>query len=107
LLSVASATALAKASDAPKIVSSDFAKLEVSRYLICGADCAMAGFAMAAAARPMPAAVNGVSSQSISNWAASGRRRLRRVKAGSLRAENAHRCSGRMHAAHDLKRSRG
>src|SRR5579884_2992517 len=39
------------------MVSSDFGKLEVSRHLICGADWATAGFAMAAAARPAPAAL--------------------------------------------------
>jgi hypothetical protein len=55
LLSVASATYLAKVSEAPHRVSSDFGKLEVRRHLISGMDCAIAGAATADAARPRPA----------------------------------------------------
>src|SRR5258707_13222937 len=38
------------------MVSSDFGKLDVQRHLISGIDCAIAGFATAAAAMPTPAA---------------------------------------------------
>ena len=38
------------------MVSSDFGKLDVSRHLTSGLDCAIAGFAIAAAASPAPAA---------------------------------------------------
>jgi hypothetical protein len=57
LLSVASATAFENTSAAPKIVSSDFGKLDVSRHLISGIDCAIAGAATAAeATAPRPVA---------------------------------------------------
>ena len=52
LLSVASATYLAKFSAAPCSVSSDFGQLVVMRHLSSGDDWAMAGAAMAAAAVP-------------------------------------------------------
>src|SRR3979411_808301 len=38
------------------MVSSDFGKLDVQRHLSSGIDCAIAGFATAAAATPTPAA---------------------------------------------------
>src|SRR5712671_7785458 len=38
------------------MVSSDFGKLDVQRHLSSGIDCAIAGFATAAAAMPTPAA---------------------------------------------------
>src|SRR5665647_597837 len=56
LLSVASATAFENTSQAPKMVSSDFGKLDVRRHFSSGLDCAIAGLAIAVAARPRPAA---------------------------------------------------
>src|SRR5215468_7335510 len=58
LLSVASATILARTSAPPCSVSSDFGKLVVRRHLISGIDCAMAGAAIVVAAAPMPAVCN-------------------------------------------------
>src|SRR5262249_56733658 len=51
-----SATFVAISSTAPYSVSSDFGQLHVIRHLSSGIDCAIAGLAMAVAARPMPAA---------------------------------------------------
>src|SRR5262249_23747939 len=52
LLSLASATALAKISEPPNRVSSDLGKLDVHRHLSVGIDWAMAGAAIAVEARP-------------------------------------------------------
>jgi len=57
LLSVISATRLAKYSHPPKSVSRDFGQLAASRHLTSGIDWAMAGAAIADAVIPMPAAL--------------------------------------------------
>src|SRR5207248_6909585 len=54
LLSVISATRLAKYSQPPYRVSSAFGQLAVYRHFISGFDCAIAGAATAVAARPTP-----------------------------------------------------
>src|SRR5712691_5462212 len=54
LLSVASATRLARYSGPPKIVSRLFGQLAAKRHLISGCDCAIAGEASAAPANPSP-----------------------------------------------------
>src|SRR5262249_41249231 len=54
--SVTAATRRAKYSQPPYSVSSDLGQLAASRHLISGIDCAIAGAAMADAARPIPAA---------------------------------------------------
>src|SRR6185295_16852997 len=57
LLSVSSATRLARYSGLPYSVSSDLGQLAVRRHFTSGMDCAIAGAATAVAARPPAPAV--------------------------------------------------